>query len=293
MDSEPPPTQSRVAVAVDVGPEATELLAELVADTLFTHGASAVAEQPGVDGRCTLVGDLAPDAVATLAADPEWASLGLELRLLEPDAAWNDGWREFARSWRCGPRVVLRPEWVSPDPLLAVAEGGGDAVEVVIEPGGAFGSGSHVTTRLCVAEVDRLIAGGEFVLDVGCGTGVLGVAALLLGAAGVVAIDIDPEARRVTAEVARLNGVEERLRVLDRSLGQVGGTYDLVLANLLLPIVEDLAGDLTARVAPGGRLLVSGVLVDQQARVEAALPQLRLVGTTQDEGWMTLLFDRP
>lgn len=289
MDSDAVPTPVRLAVAVEVD----EGVAEVVADAFFAHGASAVAEQPGATGRCTLVGDLTPEQLAAFQADPLREALDVGTpRVLEPEVAWHEGWREFARSWRCGPRVVLRPAWVAPDPALAVAEGGGPAIELVMEPGVAFGSGSHPTTRLCVAAVDQLVVGGERVLDVGCGTGVLGVAALLVGAASVTAIDVDPEALRVTDELGRLNGVGSRLQVRDVDLAGIEGTFDLVLANLLLPIIEALGEQLVQRVAPGGHLVASGVLVGQQDRTVAALAPLRLESRTEDAGWLTLVLAR-
>src|SRR5690606_33204208 len=155
-----------------------------------------------------------------------------------------------ARAWRCGEHLVVRPVWVEPVPLAP------DDIEVLVEPGSAFGSGSHPTTRLCLAAVERLITGGETVVDVGCGSGLLGVAAALLGAARVDAIDIDPEAVRATAEVAVLNGVADEVHVSGSPLVEVSGGFDLVLANLLVPIIEELGPTLAARCAPGGTVLL-------------------------------------
>jgi ribosomal protein L11 methyltransferase len=285
---------SRLPVALEVPMHEVELMA----DRLFTAGASAVAEHVRGDGLVTLVADLDVAQIDQLAVRTDALDAGMTgLRILEPDSAWNHGWRAHARAWRCGDRLVLRPAWVEIDverePELLRAVDGRPPVQVVIEPGDAFGSGSHVTTRLCVEEVGRLVRGGDRVLDVGCGTGVLGVAAARLGAASVRAIDLDPEAVRVTGLVADLNGVADVLVVDGAALAQVDGVFDVVLANLLIPIIEDLAGDLAARVAPGGHLVVSGLLEDQRDRAELALAGMQLERATATDGWMSLVFTAP
>ena len=302
---------ARVAVAFDVADDAVELFA----DRLFAAGASAVAEMPCADGLVTLVADLdlaGLDLVTRSAASSRTAPTP-RLRLIEPEVAWNQGWREFARAWQCGDRVVLRPEWVSApaEPstsvtLFAAADRDATArdaapdqdespepIEVVIEPGQAFGSGSHITTRLCAALLDGCVHGGERVLDVGCGTGVLGVAAAMLGADSVTGVDIDPEAVRVAQLVGERNGVRSRMRVSVAPLARVEGVFELVLANLLLPIISELGVDLASRVAPGGCLIASGVLVEQQAGVVSALAPLRLDRVTTADGWVAMVFRSP
>src|SRR5688572_30044264 len=122
--------------------------AELEADLLFSLGASAVSEQALPGGLVRLVADLDHGALEQLVAS------GRAAQVLEPQAAWDDGWRTHARAWRCGEHLVLRPVWVDPVPLAP-----GD-VEVLVEPGGAFGSGSHPTTRLCLTAVERLVPRG-------------------------------------------------------------------------------------------------------------------------------------
>jgi ribosomal protein L11 methyltransferase len=178
--------------------------------------------------------------------------------------------------------VVVRPAWVDPVPL------GPDDVEVLVDPGGAFGSGSHPTTRLCLAAVERLVAGGEAVLDVGCGSGVLGVAAALLGAGAVGAIDVDPEAVRATVEVAGLNDVADSVVASTTALAEVSGRFDLVVANLLIPIIEELGPDLVVRCAPGATLVLSGLLPEHRARAVVAVAPLRVVAEHELEGWTAI-----
>lgn len=272
-NAEPEP---RLAAALDVSAEQSEL----VADRLFALGATAVSEEPSGPDGVALVADLLAGAVEQLVAD------GHRVRVLEPDATWTGGWRAHARVWRCGASTVVRPAWLDPVPLAP-----GD-IELVVEPGEAFGSGSHPTTRLCLAALEPLVGVGDRVLDVGCGSGVLGVAAAKRGAGEVVAIDVDPEAVRVTAEVAAANGVGDVVHASGTPLDEVPGSFDLVVANLLAPIVEDLSVALRACVAPGGRLVLSGLLDGQAPRIAALLPDLVTVSEHALDGWIALVLER-
>lgn len=271
-----PAPDDRHAVSVVVAPEA----AELAADRLFSLGATAVSEE-AVGSEVRLVADLDAAGLRELLAAGEQAEV------LERQDAWDHGWRAHARTWRCGQRLVLRPAWHEPEPLAE------EEVELVVEPGGAFGSGSHPTTRLCLAAVERHVHPGDAVLDVGSGSGVLGVAAARLGAGRVEAIDVDPEAVRATAEVASLNGVAERVTVSAAPLSDVAGRFDLVLANLLVPIIEELGAELVAHLAPGGTLVLSGLLVEHEERALAAVAPLTALGRHELEGWISLEVGAP
>ena len=271
-----PEPSERHAVSLVVGSDA----AELVADRLFTLGATAVSEE-AVPGGVRLVADLDEHGLREL------VDAGEPVEVLERRDTWDQGWRAHARTWRCGEHLVLRPAWLDPEPLAA------GEVEVVVEPGCAFGSGSHPTTRLCLAAVERLVRPGASVLDVGSGSGVLGVAAALLGAGRVDAIDVDPEAVRATDEVAGLNGVAEVVNASATPLGSVHGRYDLVLANLLVPIIEDLGRQLVTRLAPGGTLVLSGLLVEHEQRALAAVAPLVAHRHHELDGWIALEVRHP
>jgi ribosomal protein L11 methyltransferase len=190
--------------------------AELVADQLFGLGASAVSERTGRDGEVVLVADLDPAALD---------GTSLRARELQDDPTWATAWHDSAQAWRCGDRLVVRPVWVDPGP----ARPGVEEVEVLLDPDAAFGSGSHPTTRLCLAALEPL-APGTTVLDVGCGTGVLGAAALVLGSTSLVAIDIDPAAVAATRRAGAQRGDE---RVVSATPLRRSRRFDLVLANLL------------------------------------------------------------
>ena len=262
----------------------------------------------------TLVADLTPAGLDRLRSMAS-SALAFTLRTVEVDPAWATAWREHAGVWRAGPFVV-RPPWVevpaapaggtvvaasgegtASGEVAASGEGtasgevaaGPDGIELVVDPGDAFGSGSHPTTRLCLEAMAALVRGGDQVLDVGCGSGILAVAALRLGAAGAVGIDIDPAAVEASTAVAGANGVADRLRVSVRPLVEVDGRFDLVLANLLIPVIEELGTDLAARVAPGGALVASGLLPAQRDRAIAALVPLVVRRELVDGDWLVLV----
>jgi ribosomal protein L11 methyltransferase len=289
---------------------------ELAADRLLVLGASAVAQGPvptardagpggagppgtgpgstgpadslgAPRGAVVLVADLDPGYVAEVERWCAGTGAGLSVRVVEVDPSWADGWRAHAAAHRVGP-LTVRPPWVP-------ADGGGAGPEVVVDPGRAFGSGSHPTTRLCLAALVDLVHGGESVLDVGVGSGVLAVAALRLGADRAVGVDIDPEAAAASRACAAANGVAARYTFAGADLGSVDGRFDIVLANLLVGTVEELGPALAGAVRPGGALVVSGILADQRARVLAALgapgpsPEAELA----EEGWVAVVLRCP
>jgi ribosomal protein L11 methyltransferase len=262
------PTPRRGVVIVPVGGAED---AELAADLLFGLGASAVSGF----GDGALVADLTPEAVERI---------GRTFRPVADDGA-GDRWQDHARSVRAGRRLVVRPQWVEAAPV------GGDDVEVVVDAAAAFGSGSHASTRSCLAALEDLVAPGERVLDVGSGSGVLGVAALLLGAGSVMAIDVDPASVEATRHTAGLNGVGDRLVAEDTPVAAVGERFYLVLANLLVPIVEDLGPALADRVGPGGHLVVGGLLADQVGRAVAAVG-LDVVAVVHEGDWSAVVLAR-
>lgn len=279
---------ARVVVAVDV--EDTPYCAtgaDVVADRLFSLGASAVSELPDdTDVRVRLVADLPSSAIDGLAAS------GLVFRLLEADPSWADGWRAHAATVVAGERLAVRPEWVEPDPVVLVGR-----TEVVLDAALAFGSGSHPTTRMCLGAVDHLVSSGDRVLDVGCGTGVLGVSALLLGAGSLVAVDVEPAAVAATRRTAGLNHVGDRLlEVSSRSVPDVTsahGPFDLVLANLLIPAIEQIGAHLVDALGDGGHLVVSGLLVDHVDRAVGALGSACAVQQVIDDGvWAAIVANR-
>lgn len=209
-----------------------------------------------------------------------FARHGIDARLVtavSDEDDWRDRWKAFFKPRRVGP-FVLVPSWES------FAPAPGDVV-VDIDPGRAFGTGGHPSTRLCLEAIGRAERCASFA-DVGCGSGVLAIAcALRFPSARGLAVDVDPEALAVTRENAERNRVLDRLAfapVLD------GERRDLVLANLQLETIVELAPSLSASVAAGGRLVLSGLLVEQADRAARAFPPARAVRRFVDDEWCAL-----
>ncbi|OPZ06561.1 MAG: Ribosomal protein L11 methyltransferase [Alphaproteobacteria bacterium ADurb.BinA305] len=180
-------------------------------------------------------------------------------------------------------RLWIVPSWhEAPD---------ADAINIELDPGMAFGTGSHPTTRLCLEWLCEVVTPGCSVLDYGCGSGILGIAAAKLGAGEVLGIDIDEKA----VEAARDNAARNHAAVrLQHSAVPVGDTFDLVVANILTNPLCVLAPAISARVAPGGRVALSGVLETQAAQVvEAWAPHIALHVGAAHEGWIRLEGRRP
>lgn len=192
-----------------------------------------------------------------------------EATLVEPPD-WSREWRRFYRPLRVG-RLLISPPWEN----LPSSPG---EVRVVIDPGGAFGTGHHESTRLCLRALDSELVPGSHVVDLGTGSGIFAVAAALLGAASVRALDTDPEAVEAAGESARLNGVGGRVVV---AAGSLGGSWpwrgsgieaaDLLLANLSGPLVAQLAPDLARLLRPGGIVVTAGYLAGGAPDVREAL----------------------
>lgn len=240
-----------------------------VSGRLWLAGATAIAEAPAGDG-VELIAGFADLVQADLAA----TIVGGDVTAVEADA-WLDAWRSYARVVRAG-RLVVVPAWIDPPSIEP-----GD-IHLDIDPGRVFGHGGHPTTRLVLEELDRMITGGEHVLDVGCGSGVLSIAAAKLGAGRVVAVDVDPDAVTVTALNAERNDV--RVEASTTPLEQIAGTFDIVVANIGADVLIDLAPELAAR---GKVLVLSGLLADRVDDVAAAYAGTATVSTM--EGWAALV----
>jgi ribosomal protein L11 methyltransferase len=222
-----------------------------------------------------------------------------ELRTREVhEEDWANAWKRHFPVLRVGRRLVIRPTWRRH--RAAAGE-----VVLALDPGMAFGTGLHPTTRLCLAGLERLadagLVAGARVLDVGCGSGILAVAAARFGAREVLGVDIDPLAVEATAANARRNRVARIVRARAGSLPVPGQPYDLVLANLIASLLIRLAADLHGAVRPGsggadsgGRLLAGGIFVDREPEVRRALAAagFRLVGRDEEGDWVALEAER-
>lgn len=205
---------------------------------------------------------------------------------------WAAAWKQHFPVMRVGKHLVIRPTWrrhrAQP----------GDVV-LALDPGMAFGTGLHPTTRLCLAGVERWadegILAGRTAIDVGCGSGILAIAAAKLGATSVLGVDTDVVAVDATIANAKRNGLGRRIPARRASLPTDGGPWDLVLANLIASLLVMLAAELTAALKPGGRMLASGIFIDREPEVRSAFEAAGLVirERTGEGDWVALDVERP
>jgi len=206
------------------------------------------------------------------------------------DSGWAENWKEHFRARKVGRRLVIKPSWEE-------FEAGPDTVVLTVDPGQAFGTGTHETTRMCLRFIEDVFdrpAAPKTVLDIGTGTGILGIAAARLGAERILAVDTDPIAVEVAAKNAALNNVSGAFRAEGTALAAIAGQFDLVLANLIAEILVDLAPDLVARCAPGGHLVLSGILAEKCAWIVGEFSQHGAAVAEQatDGQWAALLLRR-
>lgn len=295
-----------IEIAVTVVPELADLAASVLED--FGHQGVSISrddiqpdhwdegelpEPSAMIVRAYLVADdRAESARAQL--DMALAARGLPLAsyALVDDEDWAEAWKSHYHTTRIGRRIVIRPQWETYDPEP-------NDLVISLDPGMAFGTGTHATTRLCLMSLEDLMQPGLSVLDLGCGSGILAIAAAKLGASQVIAVDIDPVAAQITAENAAINGVSDTIAAQQGSLGTVRGSarrFDLLLANILARIIIEMCGEgLGDIVRPGGKAIFSGIINEQVEDVRAALTQAGYAITfVRVEGdWVSIEAVRP
>lgn len=275
---------------VAVGPDEGEV--ELVSSLLFDLGALGIEERDAStliksqagEQTTTLVASFEDDAAAQAAQaqlSGQWRS---ELEHVVGDA-WRDGWKAYFKPLRVGERFVVRPSW---EPYAALPA---DLV-ITLDPGQAFGTGTHETTQLLLGALSGHVEPGARVLDVGTGSGILAIGACLLGASHVTAIDTDPLAVSATLENAAANGVSDRIAASDTDVSQIGERFPLVLANIEARVLVPMAPVLSERVADGGKLFLSGLLQPDMERMLAAYAHMRVLAQLEAGDWRALLLQR-
>ena len=207
------------------------------------------------------------------------------------DADWETSWKKYYKPLEIGDRLLVVPQWETEDPKVRASS----RVPLILDPGLTFGTGSHATTRLCLTALEKAVQGGERVLDLGCGSGILSIAALRLGAAEATAVDIDDKCLTVAYDNAALNGIGKDTYTVkvgnvltDEAMrAELGGGYQIVLANIVADVIIGLAPMVRSMLAPGGLFLCSGII---DTRAEEVADKLREAGlvieeTRSAEGW--------
>lgn len=234
------------------------------------------------------------DALLLLAAlegfDPALDWSRVRVRKVD-DQDWERAWLDTFQPMRFGARTWIVPS----DHVLPEGADAPDAAVVRLDPGLAFGSGTHATTALCLEWLDALAGEGALrradVLDFGCGSGILALAALKLGAARAVGIDNDPQALLATRDNAQRNGVQDRIEAFppDEAPGAAGDTFPVVVANILASALDALAPAIAARVQAGGRLALSGILAGQEGELlQRYAPWFDALHVARREDWVRI-----
>lgn len=222
------------------------------------------------------------------ASNPECGPLLLDTKQVQ-DKEWNDVWKKYYKPFYAGKHIVIRPSWEPFTPLP------GDKV-IDLDPGMAFGSGTHETTGMCISLLEEIITGHESVIDVGTGSGILAIAAALCGADHVLAIDIDPDAVRVAGENIALNHVDDRVSVRQGDLlRQVDAVCDICVANIISDIIISFAAPLKSHIRPEGLFLCSGIVRQRAQEVRDALEKAGYSVLKEEHRgeWVAFLSRRP
>lgn len=211
-------------------------------------------------------------------------SPALVTTMLLDESNWAQSWKEFYHTQRVGQRVVVKPTWET------YVESPGDVV-LELDPGMAFGTGEHETTRLCLMQLERWIQPGCLVYDIGTGSGILALAAAKLGAAQVVACDLDPVAVAVARGNVADNGLEDRVFVQVGSVNSITGQADIIVANIITDVILEILSAVTVRLVEGGCFIAGGIIGERRDEVMHALSAagFSVMQEIVDDDWVCLV----
>jgi ribosomal protein L11 methyltransferase len=278
-------------ITVRCAPEATEAVSYAFVEAgcggVMMRGDDPVIVQASLPVADELSGKLA-DLKAHFARLPEFGLPalieGLTLRYAE-DEDWATAWKQYFKPAKLGQRLVVKPSWEEYTPA-------DDEVVLELDPGMAFGTGGHPTTRLCLLALEERVAPGITVADIGTGSGILSLAAAKLGASAVWATDIDPLPRKIAHENVVRNGLEGRIQILELADFEARArNCDLIVANIVARTIIELAPSVAARLKPDGIFIAAGIVEDYH---DAVLEALREAGftvedTKRDDIWVCLV----
>ena len=231
----------------------------------------------------------AMDELGKMDMGVDLGSLRIEERLVSEED-WANNWKAYYKPLEIGERLVVRPSWE--------AIGDTDRVVLSLDPGMAFGTGTHQTTRLCLEFLERLVKNGDEMLDLGCGSGILSIAGLLLGASHAIAVDIDPIVETIAAENAAMNGIKDEYRIMTGDILSDDGIkreiskqrYDIVTANIVASVIIKLAPQIPALLKDDGVFIASGIILERLDEVKDALANngLKVLEVKKLDEWSAL-----
>ena len=212
-----------------------------------------------------------------------------------PEEDWATAWQQYYHPLRIGQRLVIKPRWEQWPPADGQLPVYDDDIIIELDPQMAFGTGTHPTTQLCLEATEVLVQPGDMVADVGCGSGILSIAAAKLGARQVVAVDDDPVAAEIAAQNVRHNGVHGQVQVIiGNGLSAVTDRFDVIVANINATTIRSLAHEFVSHLLPGGDVALSGIIAleaeNQRTTLTKAGLQVCAVETCQD--WVCLIAKR-
>lgn len=213
------------------------------------------------------------------------------------DEDWENNWRQYFKPFAVGESLTVKPTW---EELPSELSEGRHVIE--IDPSSSFGTGSHATTKLCMERLEKIVVGGEHVLDMGCGSGILTIAALKLGARDAIAVDIDEVAARIAEDNMRQNNFDSAsVKVYDGDIlsspelyNKVGGDFDVICANIVAGIIIMMADMFYEKLKSGGRLIASGIISEREDEVRLALEKagFETVESDSQDDWSVIIFTK-
>jgi ribosomal protein L11 methyltransferase len=287
--SAPPPEASVAAWALVV----PEVLEDEASGLVWTAGCAGVTIESAGAGKIRLICFYDDPEASADEIQAAAASLGTSAAKIQvPNPDWVQKFKETFITFDVPPFRIV-PDWVK-DPPAAGLDRSPHILRV--DPGRAFGTGAHESTRLCLQTLGAIaprLGSAPRTLDLGCGTGILGIAAIRIAGASVTACDVDPLAIAVAKKHARLNGVGLSLLQMDGCRSLRAGAFDLVLANLMAPFLSSRVDEIAAVGAPRCRYILAGLLREEEDAVKAAWPRGWKVSSTYQGEWASLLYERP
>ena len=212
------------------------------------------------------------------------------------DEDWQNNWKQYFKPFAVGKTLAVKPTWEELTDELK------EKTIIEIDPSSSFGTGSHATTKLCMEKLEDIITGGEHVLDMGCGSGILTIAAMKLGAGNAVAVDIDEVASRIAMENMEENGLDKnKVLVYDGDVlsdpepySEIGGEFDVICANIVAGIIIMMADMFYEKLKAGGKLIASGIISEREDEVREALEKcgFKTLATQSEEDWSVIVFTK-